>query len=69
MTISSPAVILLLPFFSAVLILLVLKRSAGVSALVATGSALLTLVLSAGVLMKGGAAESAVLYNWSQAGG
>jgi NADH-quinone oxidoreductase subunit L len=69
MTISSPAVILLLPFFSAVLILLVLKRSAGVSALVATGSALLTLVLSIGVLMKGGAAESAVLYNWSQAGG
>ncbi len=68
MTLTSPAAILLLPLLSAALILLVLKRSAGVSALVATGSAVVTFLLAVALLLKGGDAESAVLYNWSAAG-
>ena len=61
------ATILLLPLISAAAILLGLKRNANISALVATGSAVATFVLSIMVLTAGqtGVAE---LLNWSQVG-
>lgn len=68
MTSTYASIILLLPLISAAAILLGLKKNANISALVATGSALATLLLSVLVLM---AKEwgTVVLLNWSEVGG
>jgi NADH-quinone oxidoreductase subunit L len=60
--------ILLLPLISAATILLGLKRNANISALVATGSAIATFVMSIMVLTgnQGGIVE---MFNWSEVGG
>ena len=65
---TSAASILLLPLLSAAAILLGLKRNANISALVATGSAIATFVLS--VLVLGSGQGGVVgLYNWSEISG
>ena len=50
---SSAAIILFLPLLTAVAILLGLKRSATVSALLSTAAVAITFVLSLGLLFKG----------------
>src|SRR5688572_25238577 len=64
---SYPAVILILPLISAAAILLGLRRNANISALLATGSAVATFILSVIVLM---AKERGIveLFNWSDVG-
>ena len=65
---SFPAIILLLPLISAAAILFGLKRNANISALVATGSAVATFVLSLLILVshRTGIVE---LFNWSEVAG
>ena len=69
MSLANPIAILLLPLVASAAILLGLKRQAGISALVATGSALATFVMAVMVLLQGGESQSAVLHQWSNAGG
>ena len=64
---SSAAALLLLPLISAAAILFGLKRNANVSALLATGSAVVTFVLSV-MLLTSGQSGVAELLNWSQVG-
>jgi NADH-quinone oxidoreductase subunit L len=64
---SLPSAILLLPLFSAAVILLGLKRNAQASALLATASAIITFIMAIAVLAAG---QSGVveLFNWSHVG-
>ncbi len=68
MTSTYASIILLFPLFSAAAILLGLKKKANISALVATGSALLTLVLSV-LVLNAKEWSSVTLLQWSKVGG